>query len=346
MEKMILADLIAGMKIGKDVISKGGMKLVPKGSILSLSTIEYLRSWGVSDVYIEEEKQEIITGRKEKQKQITNTYKKSLDTTIEFLEGLKTSNQLKIKEVRNVINELNDLTEILPTIQVVNQLKQQDTYTQQHSMNVAIYSLFMGRWLNLDETTLKKLCYAALLHDIGKIRVAEDIILKPGKLTKKECQEVKKHTIYGYNIIKENPNLSHQIALGVLQHHERQDGSGYPFGIDGTKIHLFAKIIAVADIYDAITSDRTYKERQSPFIAAEVLTEQCFGILDTEIVKIFIEKLADFYIGSSVILNNGEIGQIITKNPVFPTRPLVKVGERFIDLSKERSIGIQDILIA
>jgi len=117
-------------------------------------------------------------------------------------------------------------------------------------------------------------------------------------------------------------------------------------GVTGDKVHLFAKIIAVADIYDAMTSNRVYKGRESSLKVIEELISCSFNILDPKIVNTFVNGLTDFYIGAIVILNNGDGGEIIAKNSIYPTKPLIKVNNSFIDLSKEKNIEIQDVLIS
>lgn len=343
---VMISNLVPGMKLSKDVTKKNGIKLLSKGTILSSYIIEYLYEWKINSVHIEEDEIETINIRKEKQEKSSKAYSNTLNKVEECIEGLKGSNSLKLEYIRETITEIEDFTEISSMLQTINNIKDKDKYMYQHSINVAIYSSFIGRWLGLDESTLKKLIYSALLHDIGKTRITKEILKKPGRLNDQEYKKIKEHPVYGYNIIKKNKYLSHSIALGVLQHHERENGSGYPLGVTGEKIHIFGKIIAVADIYDAMTSNRVYKARESALKVIEEMLSDSFHTLDPKIVRVFVNGLTDFYIGSTVILNNGDVGEIITINPSYPTKPLVKSNNNFIDLRKEKDIEIQDILIS
>lgn len=334
------------MKVSKDVIKENGIKLLSKDTILSSYIIEYLYEWKINAIHIEEDEIETINVRKEKQEKFSKAYNNTLNKVEECIEGLKGSNNLKLEYIRETIADIQGFTEISSMLQTINNIKDKDKYIYQHSINVAIYSSFIGRWIGLDESTLKKLIYSALLHDIGKTRISKDILKKPGRLNDQEYKKIKEHPIHGYNIIKKNKYLSHSIALGVLQHHEREDSSGYPFGVTGEKIHIFGKIIAVADIYDAMTSNKVYKGRESALKVIEEILNDSFHTLDPKIVRVFVNGLTDFYIGSTVILNNGKVGEIITINPMHPTKPLVKLNNNFIDLRKEKDIEIQDILIS
>ncbi|MDR5659697.1 HD-GYP domain-containing protein [Serpentinicella sp. ANB-PHB4] len=338
------SNLTPGMVIEKNLYSSNGVFLLPKDTVLTQHIIYYLTKWDLEHVNIVNEPKETIEDRKEKDQKKYDTYHLATEKIIKFMDGLKGCNKLKLDEVRNVVNEIMQFKDIHEALQVINKLKDEDHYTYQHCINVAIYTMFLGRWLALDTSSLKKLVYAALLHDIGKNRISPNIIMKPGKLTDDEFSEIKKHTIYGYNIVRYHTYFCHDITLGILQHHEKEDGSGYPFGIKKNKIHFYAKIIAVSDIFDAMTSKRVYKDRQSPFKTAELLLSSSYGQLDPFIVSTFIKKMADFYIGSSIVLNDGRVGRIVMKNPTEPTRPLIKIKDQFIDLSNEGDLYVQDIL--
>ncbi|MGB4701824.1 MAG: HD-GYP domain-containing protein, partial [Syntrophomonadaceae bacterium] len=179
---------------------------------------------------------------------------------------------------------------------------------------------------------------------IGKVYIDSEILNKPGQLTKEEYEEVKKHTTLGYNLIVQNGSFSHDVANAALLHHERADGTGYPMGIKGYNIPFYAAVTAVADVYDAITSDRVYSARSSPYTAAEILWEESFGRLDPRITKVFYDKIANFYVGNQVRLSNNEIGVVIFVDPSMPTRPIVMVDDKFYNLATDRSIFIQEVI--
>ncbi len=248
----------------------------------------------------------------------------------------------------DVSEELDDLiVEIIQNNNIlgrIRQLEEKDDYTFNHSLNVSMLATMIGKWLNYSDKHIKQLALTGLFHDIGKLKVPDNIINKPGKLTGKEFEIIKKHPIYSFNILSETVGISKNVLIGVLQHHEREDGSGYPQGIKGDKIHEYAKIIAVCDVYDALTSDRKYKNKSSPFYAAEILRDQSFGVLNPKITRIFLDKVSNFYVGCKVLLSNGEKGEVIYIYPQSPTKTIVKLGDKYINFLEPQSISIVDII--
>jgi len=337
-------ELIPGMCLKDDLVNTNGLKLLPKGTVIAEHMIPYLQKWDITHVSIVSEIVEVPNNPIDRDQEYCDKYTNSTEKVLKFIDGFRGCSKFKLDEIRDVVDEIMQYADIHRTLHIINKLKNEDKYTYQHCVNVSIYSMFIGKWLKLEKSALKKLTYAALLHDIGKEKISKEILHKADKLTTEEFTVIKKHPIYGYEMIRNNTRLSIDIAMGVLQHHEKEDGSGYPLGLHSNSIHFFAKIIAVADIFDAMTSIRTYKEKQSPFRTAEQLQENSFGELDPYIVTTFVKKLADFYIGSTVLLNNGEIGQIVMKIQNSPTRPLVKCKDKYIDLSMNHHLFIQDVL--
>lgn len=239
---------------------------------------------------------------------------------------------------------INMADEKMDLIRSMNQIRSSDEYLYTHSMNVAMLSMLIGKWLKYEDKKLQALVQAALLHDIGKIKVPLEILNKPGKLTDAEYEEMKKHSEYGYRMLEEKGNISMDICLAVLMHHEREDGSGYPIGAKSNRIHDFAKIIAVADIYDAMTSERVYKERESPFEVFELMEEKTIGQLSVEVVLTFLNNIASYYIGDLVMLSNGETGEIIHINPRHVSKSIIKAKEKYLDLSVEKDIKIKYLI--
>ncbi|WP_379126813.1 HD-GYP domain-containing protein [Paenibacillus sp. sgz500958] len=219
-------------------------------------------------------------------------------------------------------------------------LQSKDDYTYRHNIAVGILSTLLGKWLKLDIDELGMLAVAATLHDIGKIMIPEEILTKTGPLTVEEFEEVKKHTTIGYEMIRDTAGTDHSQALVALQHHERMDGSGYPFGLVGHRITDFSKIVAIADVFHAMTSDRSYKKASPLYEVLRQMADSAFGKLDPYICRLFIDKLMQSMIGNEVELSDGRIGRIIMIPKHDPIRPLVNIGEDFIDLSRERTLGI------
>jgi len=219
-----------------------------------------------------------------------------------------------------------------------------DEYTYKHSINVGMVSSMIGKWLGYNSNEVMDLALAGMLHDIGKSRIPLDIINKPARLTPEEFDIIKTHPRAGYDILCESQEVNFDVLFGVLEHHERMDGKGYPSCSVGKKIHEYARIVAVADVFDAITSNRVYKGKISPFKAAEIVMEESAEHLDPEIVQLFLSRIAQFYVGNKVQLNTGEFGEIVMVNRYNLTRPLVQVKEHFYDLSSNYHLQIVEVL--
>lgn len=177
------------------------------------------------------------------------------------------------------------------------------------------------------------------------MKVPDNIVKKPGKLTTEEYKEMKRHSVYSYEILLKTNRFSEDILLGILQHHEKINGTGYPYGISGNRIHEYAKIIAICDIYHALTSNRVYKDKDSPLSAADYLRHEGFDSLDPNITQIFLKNISRFYVGNKVLLSDGSVGIIIYIHPQNETKPIVKVNNRYIDFLQPQEVEILDIII-
>lgn len=214
-----------------------------------------------------------------------------------------------------------------------------------HFVNVAALSSILGGWIGLNETELNLLTFSAILHDYGKTKINEKLLNKVEKLSFEELKKIKYHTVLGYQEIKKIPFLDPSVSYGVLMHHERLDGSGYPFGVKEEKIHKFAKIIAIADIFDAINSNRLYKKSRGPLEVLEIIHEESLGKIDYEYSKIFLDHIVNYYLGEKVLLNNKEVCRIVQIHTNDLSRPLLLSENGFIDLRKEPSLTIKELIL-
>jgi len=218
-------------------------------------------------------------------------------------------------------------------------LNSQDDYTYQHSVQVGMLSYYIARWLGWSEEETVRAGKAGFLHDVGKCKIADAILNKPGRLTDDEYKEIQNHPKYGYDILTHSFNDS-AIALAALQHHERIDGTGYPQGLSGEQIHPMARIVAVADVYSAMISSRVYSEKKDLLFVLRELYELSFKELDPDATHTFIRHMLPNFIGKRVELSNGDFGTIVMTNPTDFFRPLVQVEEQFLDLAVARDLSI------
>lgn len=213
-----------------------------------------------------------------------------------------------------------------------------------HPVDVALISYIIGKWINLDQSKLENLVCAGLLHDIGKSKLKDDILNKDKALAADEIEKLKTHPVVGYKLISSANAFNIQVLQGVLFHHERMDGSGYPLGLKGEKINIYSRIIAVADTYDTIISGKVCKKKDSPLKALEIIQENSMLQLDMAICKIFIDNLIKFFNGRAIRLNNEQIGSIVKINPAAIAKPMVCCENEYYDLSVEKELEIAELL--
>ena len=169
---------------------------------------------------------------------------------------------------------------------LVSAVDQKDEYTCGHSNRVAYYATLLGRALGLEEDEMRMLQWSALLHDVGKIGIRDDVLKKRGRLTKEEFEHIKEHPVRSYRVVQEVPQLTRALD-GVLYHHEHYDGSGYPVGLRGEEIPLQARIIQIADVFDALTSNRAYRAAYDWRRALEILRDEAGRTVDPHLQRVF-----------------------------------------------------------
>ena len=219
-----------------------------------------------------------------------------------------------------------------------------DDYEFTHPVNVAMIAAMIGKWLSMSSNDIYELACAGLLHDLGKAKIRDSLLTKKTELTETELELLRTHPLKGFEYLLENVDLSGACKMAVLSHHEREDGSGYPYKIKGDNIHLYAKIIAVADIFDAMTSNRIYSNKTTIMLAAKEIASDSFGLLDPHISQLFFKKLCECCLGSKVVLSNDEIGEIVYISQLHPFEPLVRCRAGYYDLVKQTDIKIIDII--
>ena len=222
-------------------------------------------------------------------------------------------------------------------------MRQFDDLTYVHSVNVALIASILGQWLKFSEKDIRILTISGLLHDIGKIMIPNEILTKPGKLTVAEYNIMKQHVNFGYEKVK-NQNIDIRIKEACLLHHEKCDGTGYPFGLKSDHIPAVAKIIAIADVYDAMTSPRVYRGPTCPFDVINLFEQEGFQKYDSRYIMIFLRRIAESYLNENVRLSDGRSGKLIYINNHALSRPVVMADGEAIDLRKERYLRIEEIM--
>lgn len=246
-----------------------------------------------------------------------------LEDTMEALaKGRSASLEPLEENVASILEEVRTHEElVIPIVQ----LKRHDDYTFTHSLNVAIIALFIGKFMGLGEEELLQLGLGALLHDLGKLRVPQEILRKPAALNDAEWQILRRHPLVGKSILDEQGNLKDPVKLIPLEHHEYLDGSGYPLHLGPSEVHLLARITAVSDVYEALTSERPYRRALPLAEAVEYLMGNAGYRLDERVVRTFVTHLSPYQVGDVVRLSDGREAVVSRLNPILPFRPYVQV---------------------
>ncbi|WP_372964149.1 HD-GYP domain-containing protein [Marinobacter sp.] len=256
--------------------------------------------------------------------------KKTWSRTLTFVDRLTTNiiknNALELDEARTLIKSCVDSVKANASAMLwMARIKNRDTYTAEHCLRVAVYAITFARFLGMPDEDLETAGMCGLLHDLGKLKIPGNILNKPGRLTPEEFAIMREHTTHGYNLLKQDKNLTEIVRDVTLHHHERIDGKGYPSGLPENQISRFARLISIVDTYDAITSDRCYKNGNSPSDAVRILF-QCRGTqFDTDMVEAFIRMIGLYPPGSLVELNTGEIALVISSHPGRKLKPRVEI---------------------
>ena len=244
-----------------------------------------------------------------------------------------------LHEVESIVSKTRNALHLLDMMQC---LRGFDDITYAHSLNVSLICNMIGSWLGLPAKEMRTLSLCGLLHDIGKLKIPHDIIAKPGKLTEEEFSMIRSHPKLGYDILRPK-SLDNRIKLAALQHHERYDGSGYPKRLTGFELSDFSSIVAIADVYDAMTSNRSYRKGICPFTVIATF-EQEKNLYDPSLLYLFMRRTIEAYINTEVLLSNGERGKVVLLNQNFLSRPVVITDTATYDLSRDFSVNITELI--
>lgn len=322
-----------GMILGRTIWNEAGHPLLQKGVTISERVIQRLTQLNIQYIYIDDNISrdiEIVeTVPLEVRKEAVQKVKDSFKT----LKGLKTADASYVldqqsKAITSIVNRLLDIvvsSEEMLTILTDAYLY--DEYLYQHSFQVTLYSIAIAKELGYSSDDLRLIGIGALLHDVGKIQVPQSILMKKGRLTNEEFEEMKQHTRYGFDILRNLHSISLLVAHCAFQHHERLDGSGYPRGLVDYEIHPFAKIIGVADVFDAVTSNRIYRAKMLPTQGISILEAGSGTIYDSRVVDALKRIVIHYPNGSIIRLKDGRRGVVSKQNIKDSTRPSLRVFE-------------------
>ncbi|MFC4558495.1 HD-GYP domain-containing protein [Virgibacillus kekensis] len=356
------SQLIAGCVLLSDVWGKSNKPIVPKRTVITEEHITVLHKFMIDNVDVaaklhdgeiytpkpmpagQDKKPEVTS---QEQNSFEDQYIKTVKTLKKLFTAWQNNSSIKMPLVRKALLPLFERAiEQNAEVYTLHKYAVKEDYFFHHSVAVGILSAYLANKMGYEKGEWLQIGLAGALGDCGMSKMDYSIIERNGPLTFQELQELKKHPTYSYRLVEKTSTITKEVKLAILQHHERMDGSGYPFGLEQSKIHMYARIIAVCDTYHAMTSERNYQGRKSSFQVIEELQKDQFTKLDHRVVNIFINSLTSLSIGKKVRLSTGQEGQIVFMEANQPARPMVKIdeSEEIITLKDNPGIYISDII--
>ncbi|WP_018754091.1 HD-GYP domain-containing protein [Paenibacillus sanguinis] len=364
-----IMDVQPGVKLTSHVYSPLGGLLLQKGKVLDLRDVELIRAFLVTQIEVEDasistilEKREASAANKWVDKPLSPEQKKTKEVPVvspqtsfhheyqRMLQLTRNASQsafvaeLPLSDLRH---QLEVLIDQLPHYRILTftprNFKESD-YFYHNAILSSLTSYQLAKWHGLPQKDWMQVAFAGLLHDIGNTQLPLALLYKPAPLTPQETEEMRRHTSYGYQQLRKIAAINEGVKLTALQHHEKMDGSGYPFQLTGDQIHIYAKIVGVADIFHAMTLKRSYRETQSPYLVLEELRSEAFGKLDPGVVQTFVDNTTQFHQGTHIRLNDGRVGEIVFSDRSQPTRPMVVTEDGIVNLMEQRQLYIDKVI--
>ncbi len=355
--KLVSVDkLEPGMVVSENVYTLDDRLVITRGSILDDKDIERIRSFSLYNIFVEEEKKSVSNRSKKRDENLS--YAEKLKNTEEFIKfkqhieenAERLEESFKLLANDSVPLDVDKLTEPVyhlfveaggtaGVFDMLHNLRDNSDAVYMHSLNVSLISNTLANWMRLPDEMVHFATAAGLLHDIGKMLLPPEIVNKKGVLSAYEQKVMNEHVVKGYELVRNKP-IDNHIKNSILMHHERRDGSGFPFHIKNEKIDEVASIVMVANVYDDLTSKRTYRDPICPFTVIGQFEEEGLQKYDPNVIMPFLSNIVNTFIANRVMLSDGRSGEIIFVNPEHLSRPMVKCGEEFVDLSKNRGLSI------
>jgi HD-GYP domain-containing protein (c-di-GMP phosphodiesterase class II) len=354
-----IENLQPGAVLGKTIYANDGRPLLKRGAELSAKTIATLARLGYQYIYVVDQLTADIDMPdlidEEFRNVATQSVREAFEAVVNAGNDKFTRTGINFQAISDVAGNL--VEQILAnsdlSIQIVD-LKSYDQYTFQHSVNVAVLGVVLGKSLRMNFSDLKDLAIGCLLHDLGNVTIPEAILKKPTKLTDEEFKYVYEHPRSGFELLRHCEGISATSKIVALQHHERLNGTGYPKGLKGPDIHLNSQVCAIVDAYDALTADRNYRKRYLPHEAIEYLMASGDTHFSFHLVQAFTAQVAPYPPGTMVTLSSGDTAIVTQVDMAMSTRPKVRVladsagrqatNPEEVDLSKFPTVQINKVL--
>lgn len=359
LKKVTIDELVPGNFVADVVQQSGDMRVKKGGWVRTPAMIQALRAKGITEVLIDPDRQMPVQSSSnaasididedidvyksepllQELPRAQKLYEEAKQHQRKVLNDIQADKPLDIAPAQNLCEQfLDSIVRNHDALTWMGHIKNKDDYLLEHSINVAVLMALFSRHLGFDKELTTQLALGALLHDVGKIKIPDKVLNKPGKLNEDEYELVKRHVEFSRDILKATPGVP-ALSLSVAEyHHERLDGNGYPYGIAGDNITIYQRMISICDVYDAITADRVYSNGRTPVTAFRILMDNAPSHFDPELVQQFIKCIGVHPVGTLVRLHSGRLGIVTESNEKNPLQPIVKV---FYNTKYNRHIDIK-----
>ena len=352
-------ELEPGMILAKDVRTPIGQELATKGTEVTRQLINRMKLYKVESACVEGEDPSAPAPKTHAQESKTHSQKiaassefrdfqfgyfAAIDELKKAFAAAERKEQINTDALLTVVSKLFQSKTIGELFDMLFNMRIMEDAVYAHCLNVGLVSRMIGRWLKLEKHNLDVLTLAGLLHDIGKIKIPNEVLEKPGKPTDEEYEMIKKHPKFGYEMLK-HQNIDPHIRKAALMHHERCDGSGYPSGLEEDFIDEYAMIVGIADVYDAMTAARSYRAPLCPFQVISNFEKEGYQKYHAKYIITFLKQIAATYQSNRVVLSDGRGCNIVMLNQNALSRPMVQFDDNTIlDLSTQKELYIKSVL--
>ncbi len=349
MRRLSTLQLVPGMVLAESVFNYDRQLILTQGTVLTDNLINRLELYGILTVSIQDEvvdmppepemPEELSYSVRVRQSEEFQAFRNAYEINVD---NFKTSiNKIVEKnlhlDIGSLIQESLNLISFhhgsISILDMLHNMREYDDSTYNHSMNVALICNILATWAHMSDEDIELATACGLLHDVGKLTVPQEIISKPAKLTEEEFDVIRKHPVSGYQLLL-SQDVDNHVRNAALMHHERHDGSGYPLQLKGSQIDKFASIVAIADVYDAMTAKRVYRGPLCPFRAIEIFEEEGLQKYDPDLILTFLNNVVNSYLRNRCKLSDGREGDIIFINKDNFSRPIIKCGTQYINLTE------------
>lgn len=359
MKKILLNlnEINPGMTTAEPVLSNNNQVILQEGTKLTSHIINLLQKRRIKSLYVQRPAPAVNKTHEQLAPYIPNNnlinckyfsekYSKAAVKSGGLFEYMRYNEQVPFNALRQLSeHDLYGLVQEPNPLCCLYKLKPPVDYTYLHSIDVGIIAGMIGLWCGFSEKIIKTLILAGLMHDIGKSQIPYSLLNKAANPNSNEMEILRLHTTYGYYMTKDNPDITEDIQFAILQHHERENGSGYPDNLPSHKIHPFAKILAIADVYDALTSNRVYKKSITPFAALEILADEMFIHFDCDYCRLFIRHATQALIKSTVLLSDETQGEVQYFSTFMSIKPVLrKENGSIVDLNYTTNTRVVEIV--